>query len=366
MKRRQLLQALPALSALGRSPIAHATPAGPWLLCGQALLQLQPGSLAVQQRHGLPWRPELPALRHGGTAWLARRAGELLALDLSSGMTRTLRLEADLQHLTLSADGAWLLATSAQALQVIDTATLREAARHASTGLLHPPLALPQRRSLLLAAQQRPELWELYLDPAAEDFYEGLVHDFRFGEGVPTRGFLGRRRMALAAPTLALWRHPAHFHVALLQAPRSLQMFNLDARRPAGRLLLDAPPQAACSWQWQGQAVLALGLGSSLQLVGFDRAEDLLQRAIGQPGERITQLLGSSDSLFVQTSSRLLRLDAQLQPQAEQLAPPPDALHSVGAQLWARRGSQWACLDAHSLRPQGTRACDEPASQLLG
>ncbi len=363
MKRRQLLQALPAL---GLAPAALAGSDEAWLLCGQELLQLQSERLQVRHRHVLPWQPELPAQRQGKTVWLARRRGELLALDLADGATRTFQLQADLQHLTLSADGAWLLATSAQALQVIDTATLREAARHARTGPLHPPLALPQRRSLLLAAQQRPELWELYLDPAAEDFFEGLVHDFRFGEGVPTRGFLGRRRMALAAPALALWQHPAHFHVALLQAPHSLQMFNLDARRPAGRLLLQAAPQAACSWQWQGQPVLALGLGGTLQLVSFDRAEDLWQQAIGHPGEAITQLIGSGEALFVQCGTRLLRLDARLQPQAEQALPGTEALQRVGTQLWARSATGWTCLDAHSLRPLGVRACAQPASQLLG
>ncbi|WP_374435150.1 hypothetical protein [Inhella sp.] len=363
MKRRHLLQALPAL---GLAPAAQAGDEGPWLLCGQELLQLQPESLQVLQRNALPWRPELPAQRQGETVWLARRSGELLALDLRRGTQRQQQLEGGLQQLLPSADGAWLLAASAQVLQLIDTGTLREAARHSSHSALLPALALPARRSLLLAPRERAELWELYLDPGAEDFYEGLVHDFRFGEGVPTRGFLGRRRMALAAPAQALWQHPAHFHVALLQAPQQLQMFNLDARRPAGRLTLQAALQAACSWQWQGQPVLVLGVGHTLQLVSFDRAEGLGQQALGRPGEPITQLLGNEEALFVQAGTRLLRLDAGLQPQAEQVLPGSDALHRVGTQLWARSAVGWTLLDAHSLRPLGVRACAQPASQLLG
>lgn len=363
MKRRHLLQALPAL---GLAPTAQAGDERPWLLCGQELLHLQPETLQVLQRHALPWQPELPAQRQGETVWLARRSGELLALDLRRGTRRQLQLEGELQQLLPSADGAWLLAASAQALQLIDTAALREATRYGSHGALLPALALPARRSLLLAPRERAELWELYLDPGAEDFYEGLVHDFRFGEGVPTRGFLGRRRMAMAAPVQALWQHPAHFHVALLQAPQLLQMFNLDARRPAGRLTLQAAPQTACSWQWQGRPVLALGVGSTLQLVSFERAEGLGQQALGRPGEPITQLLGNEEALFVQTGTRLLRLDAGLQPQAEQALPGIEALHLVGTRLWARSAAGWTQLDAQSLRPLGVRACAQPASQLLG
>ena len=362
MKRRHLLQTLPALS-LG--PAAHAQPAAPWLLCGQALLQLQPGSLAVQRRHALPWRPELPALRHGGMAWLARRSGELLGLDLAGGSTRKLQLLPDLQDLSLSADGAWLLATSAQAWQVVDAATLREAARHAGTGPLHAPLALPQRRSLLLAAQQRPELWELYLDPGAEDFYEGLVHDFRFGEGVPTRGFLGRRRMALAAPALALWQHPAHFHVALLQASHSLQMFNLDARRPAGRLQLAAAPQAACTWQWQGQPVLALALQGQLLLIDFDSAQLRAQQTLGPGDTAVHVLLAQPDALWVQAGQELRRLDAHCHTQARRSLPPLQALHPWGAQLLARSGAHWYCLDAQDLRLLGQREFSGPCHSLV-
>ena len=44
------------------------------------------------------------------------------------------------------------------------------------------------------------ELWEISYDPKAEDFYDGPVHDFRMGEGVPVRGFLDVRRRVASEP----------------------------------------------------------------------------------------------------------------------------------------------------------------------
>lgn len=57
------------------------------------------------------------------------------------------------------------------------------------------------------------ELWEISYDPKAEDFYDGLVHDFRLGEGVPVRGFLNPRRTYLAEPLQRLRVDPVSTEV---------------------------------------------------------------------------------------------------------------------------------------------------------
>ena len=56
------------------------------------------------------------------------------------------------------------------------------------------------RRSFIVAPADLPELWEISYDPKAEEIYDGLVHDYRFGEGVPRRGFLGLKRTVLPEP----------------------------------------------------------------------------------------------------------------------------------------------------------------------
>jgi hypothetical protein len=99
----------------------------------------------------------------------------------------------------------------------------------------------PARRALVVAPGDLPELWEIGLDPQAEDRYDGLVHDFRFGEGVPVPGFLHRRRIPLAGPVHG-WAADAAgtLLVLLIAQPLAggtplLQGWNLDARRIAVR-----------------------------------------------------------------------------------------------------------------------------------
>lgn len=99
----------------------------------------------------------------------------------------------------------------------------------------------PARQSLVVAPGDLPELWELNLDPQAEDRYDGLVHDFRFGEGVPVPGFLHRRRITLAGPVHA-WAADATGTLLVIVIARPtaggaplLQAWNLDARRIARR-----------------------------------------------------------------------------------------------------------------------------------
>jgi hypothetical protein len=126
-------------------------------------------------------------------------------------------------------------------------------------------------------------LWEISLDPHAEDRYDGLVHDFRFGEGVPVPGFLHRRRIPLAGPVHG-WAVDAAgtLLVVLIAKPRAgveplLQGWNLDARRiavrwpwPAGATpgadpVIDEP--AGVLWLPDGRS----GLRHRLPLDGLSR-----------------------------------------------------------------------------------------------
>lgn len=70
-------------------------------------------------------------------------------------------------------------------------------------GLL-PPLVLPARQSFVVAPRGARELWELSWSETAEPIYDGLVHDYRMGEGLARPGYLGLRRTPLQKPLAAV------------------------------------------------------------------------------------------------------------------------------------------------------------------
>jgi hypothetical protein len=96
----------------------------------------------------------------------------------------------------------------------------------------------PARQALVVAPGDLPELWDISLDPHAEDRYDGLVHDYRFGEGVPVRGYLHRRRITLPGPVLAWAPDTAGALLAVVTAPpaagQSPQVLALASRPAAG------------------------------------------------------------------------------------------------------------------------------------
>jgi hypothetical protein len=117
----------------------------------------------------------------------------------------------------------------------------------------------PRRRSFVVAPADVSELWEISYDPHAEPIYDGLVHDYRFGEGVPRRGFLGVRRTMLPEPLAAFVLDVHEAEVWGLAAPPPAgsgegQVINLDVRRrlatrPADEVLarLRSAPAGAAS-----------------------------------------------------------------------------------------------------------------------
>lgn len=166
----------------------------------------------------------------------------------------------------LSADGRFVLLAQAEppCLVVLDAASgapvqaLVPASREGRVVTRIAALrTAPLRRSFIVAPADLPELWEISYDPRAEEIYDGLVHDYRFGEGVPRRGFLGIRRTTLPEPLVdfVLDRHEAEAWGLAPPAPAGTgegQVINLDVRRrvavrPADemRALLQAAREAA-------------------------------------------------------------------------------------------------------------------------
>ncbi len=323
-RRRALLLATTAAALLPRAARSHAPAAAPgaagWALLDrpERLLLLDGASLAEQAALPLAAPLQGTPLRHHDQLWLPDAEGGLARWQrdaagrwqaraqrrLNGGSAQPLAQEPA-QTLAVSADGRWLLHTDTrQGLQLLDAQSLATVKTWPEGD---PVLALVDaalRRSFVVASAGA--LSEISYDPRAEDFYAGLVHDYRMGEGVPQRGYLGRRRMPLAqALTAAQLRpDPAQGQV-LLSAPdpgggTGVQRLNLDVRRQLARLPLGPAPLLAQAWTgWQGrQQLLACSDAEDalLRLVDLDEGRLLAQRPLAAPGAR---LLGGPGGLLL-------------------------------------------------------------------
>lgn len=166
---------------------------------GSALSVLDGVTLQTQRRLALP----LPMSTWLAPGLLGDDRGQMLMLQPAyDGVRAQARFGSARCRAARSADGRWLLLLPAEGdrLLLLLDAGLQVLKTWPLPG---PPVWMadaPHRRALVVALASPPQLWLISYDERAEDFYEGLVHDFRMGEGVPQKAFHNPRRVALPAP----------------------------------------------------------------------------------------------------------------------------------------------------------------------
>ncbi len=105
--------------------------------------------------------------------------------------------------------------------------------RSRRSGRLAWIMDLPRRQSFLAGFEALPEAWELPYGDATGPVYDGLVHDYRMGEGIADPGPLPVRRIPLEAPLPRPTPDESQIHVTWPDAalPGRLNVLNLDVRR---------------------------------------------------------------------------------------------------------------------------------------
>ena len=241
--------------------------------------------------------PSAPAFSPDGRhAYFGARDGWITRFDLwSQRVDVEVRAGQQLLGLALSSDGRWLAAANAapHSLVLFDVTLApaklfaggtRDGLRSSAVASVHDA---PARRSFIVALRDVGELWEISYDPRAEDIYEGLVHDFRMGEGLPMRGFHNARRTRLAEPLVDIGFDP-DFIAALgtAAADPSGQVVNLDVRRRIATLPIAGRPglSGATAFLWQQRPVLAVPNRLRGSVAVLDLKDWRLLREISTPG----------------------------------------------------------------------------------
>ncbi len=181
-----------------------------------------------------------------------RRSYAGLFFRLASGAMVCASLQAAALE-AASGDGRFRVATDDSAKELIVYggtvgAELRRIPlvdRNRRSGRLAWIIDLPRRESFLAGFAALPEAWELPYGNRAEPVYQGLVHDYRMGEGIADRGPLPVRRIPLEAPLPRPTPDEKQIHVlwADPSRPGKLNVLNLDVRRIVAQV--DAPAASA-------------------------------------------------------------------------------------------------------------------------
>jgi hypothetical protein len=163
-----------------------------------------------------------------------------------------------------SSDGRWLLRADndARALLAFDAgsgALVRRIAVADKRGLTSRVARIvdaPARRSFIALLADLPEAWELLYDPNAGPVFDGLVHDYRMGEGLASGGPLPVRRIVLDSPLADGLFSPDHRYFVARAGDGRVHVVSLDVRRVIERLRIDGDPAPERGLSWTAGGAL--------------------------------------------------------------------------------------------------------------
>jgi mono/diheme cytochrome c family protein/DNA-binding beta-propeller fold protein YncE len=206
----------------------------------------------------------------GRYVYFASRDGWISKFDLYNlEYVAEIRAGINTRNLAVSADGKYVAVGNylPQTLVILDAADLTPlkiipvcdaAGRSSRVSAVYDAAA---RRRFIAALKDVPEVWEIPYDPQAEPIYQGLVHDFRLGEGLAERGPFPVRRIRLEQPLDDFFFDQKYEH--LVGTTRAggggAEVINLLVGRRIATLPLPGLPHlgSGISWLYQGRPVLA-------------------------------------------------------------------------------------------------------------
>lgn len=142
-----------------------------------------------------------------------------------------------------SGDGAWigLLEAGGHELVIAEAASGADTHRRAlvsrdgTVARGAALIAVPARRSFVIALEGFPELWEVALDPGAGPFHDGFVHSYEAGmeESLAAEeGLFARQRIVIDAPVTGLAPMPGkRYAVVGTRADGRRAVINLAVKR---------------------------------------------------------------------------------------------------------------------------------------
>ena len=205
----------------------------------------------------------------GRYVYFASRDGWISKYDLYNLKTVTeIRAGINTRNLAVSGDGRTvivgnylphtLVVLDAEDLSPLKVIPVKDKA--GSSSRVSAVYTAAPRNSFIAALKDIPEVWEIYYNDDHEPVYNGLVHDYRHGEGIVDSGPYPIRRIPLDDYLDDFQFDQSYTH--LMGAARNAkngQVVNLDVRRKIADLELTGLPHlgSGITWNYKGVPVMA-------------------------------------------------------------------------------------------------------------
>ncbi|MDZ7735134.1 MAG: cytochrome D1 domain-containing protein [Gammaproteobacteria bacterium] len=205
----------------------------------------------------------------GRFTYLASRDGWISKYDLYGlEVVAEIRAGINTRNLAVSGDGRYVLVGNylPHQLVMLDAGDLAPLAVIPVTGKgdrssrVSAVYDAPARSSFVVALKDMAEIWEIPYGDDREPVYPGLVHDYRYAEGIADDTRFPVRRIRLDHYLDDLCFSPDYRHViGTARDTEGAQVINLDVgRRIAGIDLPGLPHLASCiTWQYKDRTVMA-------------------------------------------------------------------------------------------------------------
>lgn len=205
----------------------------------------------------------------GRYVYFASRDGWISKFDIwNLKTTHEVRAGINTRNLAVSGDGRYVIVGNylPHTLVVLDAKDLKplkliavedQSGKSSRVSAVYD--AAP-RKSFIAALKDLKEVWEIPYGDDAAPVYEGLVHDYRYGEGIPAKGPFPVRRIVLEDYLDDFYFDQTYTN--LMGASRDGgkgQVVNLNVRRKIADLDLPGMPHlgSGITWDYQGKPVMA-------------------------------------------------------------------------------------------------------------
>ena len=205
----------------------------------------------------------------GRFVYFASRDGWISLYDIwNLTLVAEIRAGINTRNLAVSSDGRYVLVGNylphtlvmldARDLALLKVIPAKDAAGRSSR--VSAVYDAAPRESFVVALKDLPEVWELPYGDKTGPVYEGLVHDYRMGEGLATPRPFAIRRTVLDGILDDFFFDPAYDHlIGAARDGHTGQVVNLNVRRKIAEVDLPGLPHlgSGITWEWNGRAVLA-------------------------------------------------------------------------------------------------------------